>query len=87
MLIGVRARAKATHLATGREGGLESRVNLYLDLSLCLLLGRAGARQDALRLGKGSAQCLGAELVQLVRLDGVDCELVVGVHRGEATGY
>lgn len=67
-----------------RERSLERSVHLDLDLGGRLLLRRAAAARDALRLGKTLPDGLGRERVQRVGLDGVHGELVVGVDRSEA---
>lgn len=67
-----------------RESRLDGRVDFHLDLGLGLLLRRAAAAGDALRLGEALADRVGRERVKSEGLNGVDGEAVVRVDRGEA---
>lgn len=60
--------------------------HLELDLGLSNVLLAAAAAGDLLSLRDLVAHSLGAEVLQRVSLNGVDAELGVGLHNGEATG-
>lgn len=64
-------------------------VKTCLQLNLCLsnVLLAATAARNLLRLSDLGADSLGAEVLQRVRLDGVDAQGRVGLDNGESTGH
>lgn len=70
-----------------RESGLDGRVHFHLDLSSGLLLRRATAARNALRLSETLLHSLRREGVKVVSLDGIHSKLVVGVDRREAARH